>query len=77
MQTLLVVIAFYLVPRLLHGDALHAAHHHALIVPIIVSLGFDPVWFGILMMVMLETALITRRSGSTSTSCRECAAGAR
>ncbi len=27
--------------------------------PIITSLGFDPVWFGILLMVLLETALIT------------------
>lgn len=30
-----------------------------LVTPIVVSLGFDPVWFGILLMVLLETALIT------------------
>ncbi|MEO1613393.1 MAG: TRAP transporter large permease subunit, partial [Pseudomonadota bacterium] len=30
-----------------------------LITPIVVALGFDPVWFGILLMVLLETALIT------------------
>lgn len=30
-----------------------------LITPIVVQLGFDPVWFGILLMVILETALIT------------------
>ncbi len=30
-----------------------------LISPVIASLGFDLVWFGILMMIMLETALIT------------------
>ena len=30
-----------------------------LITPIVVQLGFDPVWFGILLMVLLETALIT------------------
>ncbi len=30
-----------------------------LIAPIVVGLGFDPVWFGILLMVLLETALIT------------------
>lgn len=30
-----------------------------LITPVVVALGFDPVWFGILLMVLLETALIT------------------
>ena len=30
-----------------------------LITPIVVGLGFDSVWFGILLMVLLETALIT------------------
>ena len=30
-----------------------------LIAPIVIALGFDPVWFGILLMVLLETALIT------------------
>ncbi len=30
-----------------------------LIAPIIISLGYDPVWFGILLMVLLEMALIT------------------
>jgi len=30
-----------------------------LIAPIVIALGYDPVWFGILLMVLLETALIT------------------
>ncbi|MEM7652002.1 MAG: TRAP transporter large permease [Pseudomonadota bacterium] len=30
-----------------------------LITPIVIALGYDPVWFGILLMVVLETALIT------------------
>lgn len=30
-----------------------------LVTPIVVSLGYDPVWFGILMMILCETALIT------------------
>ena len=30
-----------------------------LITPIVIALGFDPVWFGILLMVLLEMALIT------------------
>ena len=32
-----------------------------LITPIVIALGFDPVWFGILLMVLLETALNTDR----------------
>ncbi len=30
-----------------------------IVVPIVISLGFDPVWFGILMIVLIEMALIT------------------
>ncbi|HLV77761.1 MAG TPA: TRAP transporter large permease subunit [Marinobacter sp.] len=30
-----------------------------IVVPIITALGFDPVWFGVLFMILLETALIT------------------
>ncbi len=30
-----------------------------LVTPIVVALGYDPVWFGILLTVLLETALIT------------------
>lgn len=30
-----------------------------LVTPIVVALGYDPVWFGILLMVLLELALIT------------------
>lgn len=30
-----------------------------IVVPIITALGFDPIWFGVLFMILLETALIT------------------
>ncbi|WP_394707913.1 TRAP transporter large permease [Roseovarius pacificus] len=30
-----------------------------IVVPVVVGLGYDPVWFGIVMMLLLETALIT------------------
>lgn len=30
-----------------------------IVVPIVISLGFDPIWFGILMIVLIEMALIT------------------
>ena len=59
MQTLLAVIAFYLVLGCFMETLSMLLTTTPLIVPIVVSLGFDPVWFGILMMVMLETALIT------------------
>ena len=59
MQTLLAVIVFYLVLGCFMETLSMLLTTTPLIVPIIVELGFDPVWFGILMMVMLETALIT------------------
>jgi len=30
-----------------------------IITPVVITLGFDPVWFGVLMMLLIETALIT------------------
>ena len=54
MQTLLAVIAFYLVLGCFMETLSMLLTTTPLIVPIIVELGFDPVWFGILMMVMLE-----------------------
>lgn len=30
-----------------------------IIVPVITMLGFDPVWFGVLMVLLMETGLIT------------------
>jgi TRAP-type C4-dicarboxylate transport system permease large subunit len=29
------------------------------VVPIVVALGFDPVWFGVLMIVLCETGMVT------------------
>ncbi len=58
-QTLLAVIAFYLILGCFMETLSMLLTTTPLIVPIIVGLGYDPVWFGILMMVMLETALIT------------------
>lgn len=58
-ETLLAVIAFYLILGCFMETLSMLLTTTPLIVPIIVQLGYDPVWFGILMMVMLETALIT------------------
>lgn len=30
-----------------------------IVVPIVVSLGYDPVWFGVLLMVLIEAGMIT------------------
>ena len=30
-----------------------------IVVPIVVALGFDPVWFGVLMIVLCETGMVT------------------
>ncbi|MEK2607550.1 TRAP transporter permease [Pseudomonas shirazensis] len=35
-----------------------------LIVPIVVSLGFDPLWFGVVLIVLCEMGQITRRQPS-------------
>jgi len=58
-ETLLVIIAFYLILGCFMETLSMLLTTTPLIVPIIVGLGYDPVWFGILMTVMLETALIT------------------
>ena len=58
-QTRLAVIAFYPILGCFMETLSMLLTTTPLIVPIIVGLGYDPVWFGILMMVMLETALIT------------------
>ncbi|WPZ32476.1 TRAP transporter large permease [Thalassobaculum sp. OXR-137] len=58
-QTLMVVILFYLVLGCFMETLSMLITTAPIITPIIVGLGYDPVWFGILLMVMLETALIT------------------
>lgn len=58
-QTLLAVIVFYLVLGCFMETLSMLITTAPIVTPIIVGLGYDPVWFGILLMVMLETALIT------------------
>ena len=45
--------------RLLHRDAVLMVATIPIVVPIIAGLGFDKVWFGMLMIVLIEMALIT------------------
>lgn len=57
--TLLLIIAFYLALGCFMETLSMLLTTAALVTPIVVALGYDPVWFGILLMVLLETALIT------------------
>lgn len=57
--TLLVIILFYIVLGCFMETLSMLITTTPLIAPIVFGLGYDPVWFGILLMVLLETALIT------------------
>lgn len=63
-QIMLLIIVFYV----LLGCAMETMSlmitTAPLITPIVVSLGYDPVWFGVLLMVLLETSLITPPIGT-------------
>ena len=59
MQTMLMLILILLVIGCFMETLSMLLTAAPLIAPIVIALGFDPVWFGILLMVLLETALIT------------------
>ena len=56
---LVVVIVFYLVLGMFMETLSMMVATVPIITPVIVAAGFDPVWFGILMILLIETALIT------------------
>ena len=58
-QTLLVVVAFYVVLGMFMETLTMMVATVPIITPVIVALGFDPVWFGVLIMLLIETAMIT------------------
>lgn len=59
MQTMLVLVLVLMVIGCFMETLSMLLTTAPLITPIVIALGFDPVWFGILLMVLLETALIT------------------
>ena len=59
MQTMLMIVLILVVIGCFMETLSMLLTTAPLITPIVVALGFDPVWFGILLMVLLETALIT------------------
>lgn len=58
-QMLLVVVIFYVVLGCFMETLSMMITTIPIIAPLMFSLGFDPVWYGIVMMILIETALIT------------------
>ncbi len=59
LQTMLLIIALLVILGCFMETLSMLLTTAPLVTPIVVALGYDPVWFGILLMVLLETALIT------------------
>jgi len=58
-QTLIAVVVFYVILGMFMETLTMMIATVPIITPVIVSLGFDPVWFGVLIMLLIETAMIT------------------
>ncbi|WP_163834209.1 TRAP transporter large permease [Spartinivicinus ruber] len=59
LQTIIAIIIFYIIIGCFMETLSMMITTVPLIAPIVVGLGYDPIWFGVLLMVLLETALIT------------------
>ena len=59
LMTIVVIIAMYIVLGFFIETLSLMVVTIPIVVPLVVSLGFDPIWFGILMIVLVEMALIT------------------
>jgi len=57
--TLALIVAIYLVLGCFMETLSMLIATTPLIAPIVLSLGYDPVWFGVVLMILLEMALIT------------------
>jgi len=58
-QTLLAVVGFYVLLGMFMETLTMMVATVPIITPLIIELGFDPVWFGVLIMLLIETAMIT------------------
>lgn len=58
-QTLMTVVAIYLVLGCFMDPLALMIITVPVITPVVVAAGYDPVWFGILVVILIETALIT------------------
>ncbi|PSL18971.1 TRAP transporter large permease [Shimia abyssi] len=59
MQMLLVVVLFYILLGCFMETLSMMITTIPIVAPLMFSLGFDPIWYGILMMILIEAALIT------------------
>ena len=59
MQTMVVIICFYLLLGMFMETLSMMLTTIPVVFPIVVHMGFDPVWFGIMITVLMEAALIT------------------
>ena len=59
MQTMLVIVGFYLILGMFMETLSMMLTTIPVVFPIVTHMGFDPIWFGILITVLMETALIT------------------
>ena len=57
--TMAVIVLFYVVLGMFLESLSMLVATVPIVTPVVVSLGFNPVWFGIMMMLLVETALIT------------------
>ncbi len=58
-QTLLAVVLFYLVLGMFMETLSMMVATVPIITPVVIAAGFDPIWFGVLIMLLIETAMIT------------------
>ncbi|MBX2824865.1 MAG: TRAP transporter large permease [Gammaproteobacteria bacterium] len=58
-QTMVIIIVFYLILGMFMETLSMLLTTVPIVFPIVSGLGYDPVWFGILVTVLMETALIT------------------
>ena len=59
MQLLIAVVIFYLILGMFMETLSMMVATVPIIAPIMVKAGFDPVWFGILIVILMELAMIT------------------
>ena len=59
LSTLLIIIVFYIVLGFFMETLTLMITTIPIIAPIVIALGYDPVWFGIVLMILIETALVT------------------
>jgi C4-dicarboxylate transporter, DctM subunit len=57
--TIIAIVLFYLVLGMFMESLSMLVATVPIITPVVVGLGFNPIWFGVLMMLLIETALIT------------------